>query len=515
MINHLINVLSTYQTVSIVFISTFLTIICLASKKSLKNSQSPSPTFNILPNDTIYDNDIEVISLGKSQKSKIPIRKNQINSISNPKNKGSTNNIITEKNDSLKRKPMSDEDIIATKTSNKNINNSFNSSFNNNKSFITSPLNNSTPINNNSTNSSNNNNTIKSTPTTIFNTSSSSRQSEIDESKKKTNTIKMLNQKKLEKEKIDEIENIESESQPSSIQNKPKQIRPFFVTSFPARQPIKPLNTTQPTPVSPQIVVKANNNRFNTIIALDGTIQEMPQKKEEKVETIPVSTPKINAKTVNNIIVNDIPNTAVTATATATSNTNTTTTAATTASNNNPNTISKNSGQKLVSKIKKSNLKGSEKDKYKILHNENNNQISKKSKKAVKFHNKVEVWARTPTFLYSEKPFFGISKEPEYYDFGDVNNIKEPNRFVVASNEPNSYSSKLRTRITNSSTDTQTTKRVSSFPVKKFYGTPRPLQQALFETPLSPVQTDGKQKQIQTTFRRQPVVKQISSAPIK
>lgn len=62
-------------------------------------------------------------------------------------------------------------------------------------------------------------------------------------------------------------------------------------------------------------------------------------------------------------------------------------------------------------KQQKSNLSSSkktdqrDKNSYKLLNNESNNPFKRNKSKSVKFHSKVEVWARTPTFLLSEKSF--------------------------------------------------------------------------------------------------------------
>ena len=542
MINYnLLTLFSEYQTVSIIFISTFLTIICLATKKSVENAKSPSPVFNILPNDTLLidsnDNDIEVISLSKQLKSKIPIRKNQINNNINnsvtsinsnsftksfPKNSIS---IINEKNDFKKSKQKDDDSTV------------------NNYSFMISnaPLNNSTPINNSSMNSSKNGSSklpqhkIKS----------------IDE-EKNINILKPSKKQTVgnSNEEISEIDNLDSEviriNHNDSISRSTVPKRNKIITTFPAKpkiikppslrndtqsiknddnnheedsvsQPIdtpkfrrnqnnkfnsdltpiqipQPTQKIQPPPLSVTKLSANDINRFNnSIIALDGTIQVKP----ETVKSLTIGIPKINLK--NNINKPFSPPT---------------------------NESNDNKGVKLVSKLKKSNL-AKDKSNYRLLQNEN---PIRKNKKSVKFHNKVEVWARTPTFLYSDKSFSGINKEPEYYDdfYNDSDNprliepVVKPTRAIIIDNEPNSYSSRLKSKLeakTEPKYTPTTTRRASSFPVNRnsngFMGSEESKRNQFLQTP-SPVlgQNENVKSIGSITTIRKPF-KKIYSAPTK
>ena len=539
----ILTLFSEYQTVSIIFISSFLTIICLATKKSIDNgTKSPSPVFNILQNDTLVDNDndVEVISLGKQLKSKIPVRKSQIlnNSITS-NNKSNQKNItistVNEKNNSFKKPKQSDDSI-----SNISINNNKNN--NNGAPFIvsTAPLNNSTPINNSSMNSANSNSSIR----------SKIKQKPLEDSK-----TRPINQTLLETQ--NEIDSIDSESNTFNMKNNSGSNRSItvpkrnkIITTFPTRPVAKPLSTNNnnavdedsisqsmaaPVPkkmlsnksnsdltpisiaqpiqkpqLSPTSVPKtfpANNNsninRFhNSIISLDGTIQVKPEPAKNEEKNLTIGTPKLNPKV--NINKPFSPPTSE---------------------------VNGNKVVKLVSKLKKSNL-AKDKSNYRLLQNENN--PIKKNKKSVKFHNKVEVWARTPTFLYSEKSFSGINKEPEYYDdITDGENSKrlretgpKPTRAIIIENEPNSYSSRLRSKLDSKNEPKYTpttTRRVSSFPVNRPTNNfARPPQQQsqdekrsnFLQTPSPiPAQNENTRPKIQTTFR-QPY-KKTYSAPTK
>jgi hypothetical protein len=257
----------------------------------------------------------------------------------------------------------------------------------------------------------------------------------------------------------------------------------------------QPMQKLKPSPLSVSIPSANNINRFNnSIIAIDGTIQV----KAETEKSLTIGTTKLITK--GNINKPFSPPT---------------------------NELDGNKGIKLVSKLKKSNL-AKDKSNYRLLQTEN---PIKKNKKSVKFHNKVEVWARTPTFLYSDKSFLGINKEPEYYDdFGDSDNPRsreptvKPTRAIIIENEPNSYSSRLKSKLESKNEPKYTpttTRRASSFPVNSnSKGYMRSEQEdskrhQFLHTP-SPIpgpNENARQIGLQTTIRKP--FKKVSSAPTK
>jgi hypothetical protein len=430
MINNLLHLLNTYQTISIIFVSTFLTVICLVSKKNKKTS---SPTFNILQNDTlVVEQDIEVISLEKQQqqhksenKSKIPIRKNQINnSITS----------INEKNDSKKFKQNEDKGNLKS--------NSF---------FISSntSLSNNTPL-------------AKTTP----NSNSSTRRSFIipkNYNEKTTSNISMPIteiQAAETKSTNNEIDIIQPENKstiitvtptiPTKLQNKTN-----FINSFPSRHfqstfPVKPSSATTTT-IANNITTKKMSPTNQTTLT---TVQT------NSTTSVP-STPTINSS--RNSTIKTLPSKAQISEETIKTEVNT---VSTIKKIEQPKVQPEPIEEKPKLKSNLSTKKPETKPTYKLLQNESS-QI-KKNRKSVKFHNKVEVWARTPTFLYTDKSFMGIDKEPHFYDdFDEVDilprikiTVRPNRRLLVPSNNvtvssilpANGYSSKLRSKIIASST---------------------------------------------------------------
>lgn len=541
MINYnILTLFSEYQTISILFISTFLTIICLATKKSVEKPKSPSPVFNILPNDTLIDsndNEIETISLSKQLKSKIPVRKNQINnsitSINSYNNSFSkiipknSITVINEKNNFRKLK-QKDEDLKVNKNS---------------LTVLNGPLNNSTPINNISTNNVLKSDSSKEPQRKITkpinqettNILKPSQKQTIENSNEEISEIvnldsevsrinyndsiskssfprknkiittfpakaKILNPPRINTEAVSEINDKHQEDSVSQLIDPPKNrkvqnIKPKSdLTPIQIPQPI-PMQKIQPSPLSVTIPSANDINRFNnSIIAIDGTIQV----KAETEKSLTIGTTKPITK--GNINKPFSPPT---------------------------NELADNKPIKLVSKLKKSNL-AKDKSNYRLLQTEN---PIRKNKKSVKFHNKVEVWARTPTFLYSDKSFLGINKEPEYYDdFGDSDNprlrepIVKPTRAIIIENEPNSYSSRLKSKLEakyEPKYTPTTTRRASSFPVNSnSKGYMRSEQEdskrhQFLHTP-SPIpgpNENARPTVLQTTIRKP--FKKVSSAPTK